>query len=52
MCGLLAAEYQALTKIKFLSAGDFVFPHNNINILRLETQTAFLLAGLALFFNV
>lgn len=52
MCGLLTGEYQALTKLKFLSAGGFVFPHSSIDILRLETQTAFLLAALALFFTI
>lgn len=54
---LLTAEYQGLTKIKFLSAG-FVFPHTNSNILRLEAlhaalpEIAFLLVGLALLLNI
>lgn len=58
MRGLLTAEYQGLTKLKFLSAGGFVFPHTNNNILRLEAlqaalpQIAFLFEGLALLFNV
>lgn len=58
MCGLLNAEYQGLTKLKFLSACGFVFPHTNINILRLEalqaalSQIAFLLAALAVLFNI
>lgn len=42
ICGLLTAEYQGLTEIKFLSAGGFVFPHTNINILRSEALQAVL----------
>ena len=58
MRGLLTAEYQGLTKLKFLSAGGFVFPHTNISILRLEAfqaalpQIAFLLEELDLLFNI
>jgi len=50
MCGLLTAEYQGLTKLKFLSAGGFIFPRTNINILRPEALQAALpqIAGLAL----
>jgi len=58
MRGLLTAEYQGLTKLKFLSAGGFVFPHSDISISRLEAlqaalpQIAFLLERLVLLFNV
>lgn len=41
MRGLLTAEYQGFTKLKFLSAGGFVFfPHTNISILRLGAHQA------------
>lgn len=42
ICGLLTAEYQGSTEIKFLSAGGFVFPHTNTNILRSEALQAVL----------